>query len=178
MRPQASARKESPGEALTGGNSGKHLADVPLQWLLTSQLKQNNSNRTERQMQPHPVSAVQHRIKYKLLFLLLSSAVFSFFGLDSPSPVPLFFSLQVSLLFLFTAIIFLVAPSCLALRQKLALIPNVVKSGQMLCESDVNPMTTSNMMIYRSQTCAYGRPCMCCWPGSELVSALLTTSSP
>lgn len=40
----------------------------------------------------------------------------------------------------------------------------------MLCEGDVNPMTTSNMMIYHSQTCVYGRTGM--WAGSESVSDL------
>lgn len=61
-------------------------------------------------------------------------------------------------------------------KKYLAPISNVKKSGQMLCESDVNAMTTSNMMIYRSQTYVYGRTGMCYWPGSELMSDLLTTS--
>lgn len=51
--------------------------------------------------------------------------------------------------------------------------PNVKKSGQTPRECDANSMTTSNAMIYRSQTCVYGRTGMC----SELVSAPLTTSS-
>lgn len=41
----------------------------------------------------------------------------------------------------------------------------------MLWESDVNPMTTSNMMIYRSQTCiwAYGHVLLA-WPGVHVSS--------
>lgn len=46
----------------------------------------------------------------------------------------------------------------------------------MLCESDVNPMTTYNMMIYRSQTCVYGHTGMCYWAGLESMSDLLTIS--
>lgn len=42
----------------------------------------------------------------------------------------------------------------------------------MLCERDVNLMTTFNTMIYRSQTCVYGCTDMCYWAGSESMSDL------
>ncbi len=74
---------------------------------------------------------------------------------------------------LFTIIIFLFASSCLALREKyLALITNVKKSRKMFCESDVNPMTTPNTMIYRSLMCiqVYGHELLA-WLGVHVSSA-------
>lgn len=75
----------------------------------------------------------------------------------------LYLSKQISLLFAFAIIISLSLCSLLSGTETKEFGSNSKchKSVWMLCECEVNSMTTSNMMIYHTQACVHGHMGMC-----------------